>query len=81
MRMPLTATQAQSAKNLYEKWFKRHPDIKNPTDINREEKFNFAIELGWNSFRLMQQARKSNVDKFNYPFPWTHADYWKKQNA
>lgn len=46
----------------YEEFWRRHPAQKNPSDINTEEKFNFAMEIGWKRLRAMQQARKSGED-------------------
>jgi hypothetical protein len=44
----------------YELFARRHPGIKNPTDINKECKFNFAMEIGWKRFHAMQNARKAS---------------------
>lgn len=48
-----------TAEQLFIRFFKKHPRQKNPTDINTEEKFKYATNVGWENFRLMQQARKA----------------------
>ena len=55
------ADQAE-AKALYEEFWEMHPDIKNPSDINRVEKANFLILKGFEKIRLMQRARKQAYD-------------------
>ena len=75
---PLSVTEQAEAKELYRKWFGKHPDIANPSDINRKEKHDMAKVVSWETLQLMQKARKSNVKKYGYPHPWTHARYWKK---
>ena len=54
----LTESDAKSAKELYLVFFKRH-GIKNPTDMNCREKFEYAVEVGWDNFSLMQRAHVS----------------------
>ncbi len=76
----MTQKEQEEAKRLYGKWFAKYPDVKNPSDINTEGKFYEFIDLGWEALRLMQKARKGNVKRFGYPFPWTKADYWKDGN-
>lgn len=76
---PMTQEDIALAKILFKEWFSRHPNIHNPTDINKREKFNFMAEIGWKKFMLMQRARKTNIRVYGYPFPWTKADYWQKQ--
>ncbi len=68
------------AKELYKIWFSRNPDIKNPSDINREEKFDFAVDIGWYGVELMQRARKANTKKNGFPFDWTKQKYWEGKN-
>ena len=36
----------------------KYPGIKNPSDINKKEKFDFAMQIGWLRLRNMQAARK-----------------------
>ncbi|MCP4477433.1 MAG: hypothetical protein GY818_05015 [Planctomycetaceae bacterium] len=76
----MTPEEQEEAKRLYGEWFALFPDVKNPSDINSELKFNYFIGLGWEALRLMQKARKCNVSRFGYPFEWTKADYWKDGN-
>ena len=45
----LTESDAKFAKELYLVFFKRH-GIKNPTDMNCREKFEYAVEVGWDNF-------------------------------
>ena len=59
--------EIEKAKDLYDRWFATHPDVtrpgvKNPTDINTERKFRFAMDIGWEDFSLMQRARKKGFD-------------------
>ena len=37
--------------------------MKNPSDINCEEKYYFALGIGWQNLQLMQKARKNNIKK------------------
>ncbi len=67
----LTKPEEQLAEELYRRWFVRYSDLKNPTDINSKEKFEYAFEIGWNNFSLMQKARKANTVKNGFPYPWT----------
>ena len=72
----LTESDAKFAKELYLVFFKRH-GLKNPTDMNNRVKFEYAVEVGWDNFSLMQRARKCNTKKNGYPYPWTHRDWWR----
>lgn len=72
----LTAGEALTAKLLFGRWFKAG-GAKNPTDINTRAKYEFAVSIGWEQFALMQRARKDNVARNNYPFPWTKKEYWR----
>ena len=58
----LNAAEEAEARALYEEFWSLHPDIKNPTDINRVEKANFLILKGFEKIRLMQRARKQAYD-------------------
>ena len=78
---PLSEAHEARAKELFREWFERHPYLANPTDINREEKYDYAVEIGWSAFGLMQRARKSNVAAYGYPYPFTKAEYWQQQQA
>lgn len=70
-RRPLTEKEEQQAKRLFNAWFTVHPDIKNPTDPNTKEKYEFIVKIGWKNLSLMQRARKGNVAANGYPYPWT----------
>lgn len=35
-----------------------YPDIKNPSDINSQEKADFLVKKGFENISLMQKARK-----------------------
>ena len=59
------------AKKLYKNFFNQYPNLKNPSDINCEEKYYFALGIGWQNLQLMQKARKNNIKKYDYPYPWT----------
>ncbi len=50
------------ARALYEEFWGLHPNIKNPSDINKVEKANFLILKGFEKIRLMQRARKQAYD-------------------
>lgn len=62
MAQTLTPVQEAEAQALYEEFWALHPDIKNPSDINRVEKANFLILKGFEKIRLMQRARKQAYD-------------------
>ena len=66
-----------NAKQGYEKFFREHPDTKNPTDINSREKLNFFVSNGFDLLFEMQEARKQNTEKNGKPNPWTKLEYWK----
>jgi len=73
----LAPNQETLARELYGEWFSIHPNIENPSDINKKEKYEFAVSIGWEKCRLMQLARKSNLKINNYPYPWTKPEYWR----
>ena len=50
------------AEKLYDDFFRRYPDLKNPTDLNTREKFEFAVKVGWENYCLMQRARKQGKE-------------------
>lgn len=60
------------AKELYFIWFKQHPDQANPSDLNTEEKYNYALSVGYEEFKLMEIARKQGL-------PFTKKEYWDKK--
>ena len=78
---PMSDSEQYKAKLLFQRWFSRYPDIPNPTDVNKQEKFNFVVEIGWPQFSLMQQTRKGNIKEYGYPFPWTKAEYWVEKET
>lgn len=58
-------------KKDYQDFFRKHPNQKNPSDINTEEKFNFAIKIGWKRLRAMQNARKA---RYNFTLGYLNED-------
>jgi len=77
----MSVTDQAKAQKLFGQWFSLHPHIPNPTDVNKQEKYDFVAEIGWPQFSLMQRARKSNIKQYGYPFPWTKAEYWAKKET
>ncbi len=67
----LTTTEANAARELYRQWFAKYPKIKNPTDMNCKEKYDFGAAIGWEDYALMQRARKSHTKANDWPYPWT----------
>ena len=61
-KQTLTADEEAQARALYGEFWHMHPDMKNPTDINKVEKANFLILKGFEKIRLMQRARKQAYD-------------------
>lgn len=55
----LDAQKAARAERLYNQFFSAHGQP-NPTDINTVEKYEFAFEVGFEDFSLMQVARKES---------------------
>ena len=68
------------AKDMFRIFFEENPGIKNPTDINRQEKLDFFLTHGWDWLWAMQEDRKQNTAINNYPNPWTKEEYWNEQN-
>ena len=68
---------SDKAKDGYELFFRTHPSVKNPTDINSREKLNFFVSNGFDLLFRMQEARKQNTEKNGKPNPWTKLEYWK----
>lgn len=54
----LTPDEEAEARKLYEEFWQKYPNQKNPSDINTPEKATFLILKGFEKIRLMQQARK-----------------------
>ncbi len=74
---PMSQADQDKAKALYGEWFSQYPDIKNPSDINCQTKYDYFMTAGWETLQLMQQARKGNVKQYGYPFEWTKSEYWE----
>ena len=72
----LTSVEQKMAKDLYYSFFKKTGQ-KNPTDLNTPEKYHFAVEIGYELFRLMQLAREFHTARNNFPYRWTHLGYWE----
>ncbi len=64
------------AKSHFQEWFELHPNTKNPTDCNTQDKYAYFVEKGWHQLELMQKARKQNRKEHGYPFEWTKPEYW-----
>ncbi len=77
-RKGLDVEDTATAKALHEEWFKQYPKQKNPSDMNTEEKYHFAIRVGWVKYKMMQTARKGNVARTGYKYPWTKIGYWNE---
>lgn len=58
----LSSAEEDAARLLYEEFWSLHPDQKNPSDINTQEKAAFLMMKGFESIRLMQRARKQKYD-------------------
>ena len=54
----LTHEEESEARELYREFWELHPNIKNPSDINRVEKADFMMRKGFEKIQLMQKARK-----------------------
>jgi hypothetical protein len=57
----LDIQQRGEARRLYTTFFERF-NQPNPTDLNTEEKFGFAQEIGFEGYRTMQRARKESYN-------------------
>jgi hypothetical protein len=75
----LDVEEMKEARGLYKIWFEKYPKISNPTDMNCVPKWHFITEIGPEKTVLMQRARKGNLKKDGYPYPWTKGKYWKDQ--
>lgn len=64
------------AKRDYGAFFKKYPTLRNPTDLNRCEKFHYATHIGWYRYTLMQRARKQHTEANEWPNAWTQPEYW-----
>ena len=63
-------TESDKAKELYGEWFRRNPNLANPSDVNHKEKYDYMCEIGWENLRVMQNARKRGL-------AFTLRDYWR----
>jgi hypothetical protein len=68
MEQTLTIDEQNEARSLYEEFWKLHPNVKNPSNINTVEKAYFLILKGFEKIRLMQQAYEQGYD-FTKPNP------------
>ena len=59
----LTDSEKKEAKKLYQEFWELNPDMKNPSDINKQEKADFLKKKGFENISLMQKARKQ---KYNF---------------
>jgi len=57
----LDPNKAAEAKRLYDEFFAAYRQP-NPTDLNTLEKYEYAFEIGFEGYVLMQQARKESCD-------------------
>jgi len=62
-KQTLTTKEEKKAKKLYKEFWKINPGMKNPSDINKQEKADFLEDKGFESISLMQKARKQ---KYNF---------------
>lgn len=58
----LTPDEAAKAQSLYDEFFQKHPEQKNPADIDTPEKVAFLAEHGLASVNLMRTARKLGMN-------------------
>ena len=74
----MTAEEIAIAKGSYRDFFRSHPGVRNPTDINCSEKWHFfADRSGWGTLSVMVKARKYHQSANGFPFPWTKPEYWE----
>jgi len=57
-KQTLTPSEIKKAKSLYKEFWSMYHDIKNPSDINSQEKADFLVKKGFDNISLMQKARK-----------------------
>ena len=57
-KQTLSAAEEAEARMLYEEFWSMYPNIKNPSEINTNEKAFFLKLKGVQKIRLMQTARK-----------------------
>ena len=49
---PMTQVDQDKAKALFGEWFSQYPDIKNPSDINCQTKYDYFMKAGWENLQL-----------------------------
>lgn len=62
MKQTLTPSEEAEARALFNEFWRRYPNQRNPTDINTPEKATFLKSKGFDRIRLMQRARKQAYD-------------------
>lgn len=77
---PLSQEDEARAKSLYQQWFKLYPEMANPIDINRQEKYDHLLSIGFDDAYLFVRARKGNLAVHGYPYTWTQPEYWNGGN-
>lgn len=75
----MTPEETAIAKGSFRDFYREHPGVRNPTDINSSEKWHFYASRGWGTLSLMIKARKFNQTANGFPFPWTKPEYWRDQ--
>ena len=73
----LNDKELEIAKGLFREFYATYPE-ENPSDCNSLNKYSFMqARDGFDTLKLMQQARKENTKANGYPHPWTRRSYWK----
>jgi hypothetical protein len=57
----LTQGDKLQAELDFAEFFRRHPNSKNPSDLNTEVKFGYAACIGFQRHRTMEACRKQGV--------------------
>lgn len=71
MKKP-THQMCEQAKTLFQRWFKKHPTERNPSDLNTQEKFDYAMGMGFEKHRTMEYLRKQGA-------ACTKPEYWESE--
>ncbi len=69
----LTDRQQTQAQLDYKTFFAKHPDQRNPTDTNTQEKWDFMTSIGFERYCHMLAARKA---KKEYRLEFTKPEFW-----
>ena len=69
---------ATRAKSIFERFFKEHPKLSNPTDINSFAKYQFWQLVGYEDLEACQWFRKANTEKNGWPAPWSRRAWWEE---